>query len=89
MSISIGKKGEQIVKKGEKIYYKIKPELEKKYDLGYYVTIEVDTGKFFVGKTSIEALHKAKKAFPRKQFFLAQVGRVAGLLYESIFRQRK
>ena len=81
MSISIGKKGEQIVKKGEKIYYKIKPELEKKYKPSYYVTIEVDTEKYFVGETSIEAYYKAHKIFPKKQFFLAQVGSLAGRLY--------
>jgi hypothetical protein len=84
MSIAIDKKGEQIVKKGEKIYYKIKPELEKRYNPSYYVTIEVNTGKYFVGKTSIAAIHKAQKVFPKKQFFLAQVGRVTGLLYESL-----
>ena len=73
----IDKKGKEIVRKGEKIYYKIKPELEKKYNPGYYVTIEVGSGKYFVGKTSIEAAHKAKKVFPKKQFFLARVGRLA------------
>lgn len=86
MSITIDKRGKLIVKKGEKIYYQIKPKLEKKFDPSYYVTIEVNSGKYFVGKTSIEALHKAQKVFPKKQFFLAQVGRVTGLLYESISR---
>lgn len=76
----IDKKGKTIVRKGEKIYYKIKPELEKEYDPSFYVTIEVDSGKYFVGKTSIEAINKAEKNFPNKIFFLAQVGRLAGRL---------
>ncbi len=80
MSITIDRKGKQIADKGEKIYYRIKPLIEKKYDPSYYVTIEVKTGKYFVGKTPIEAFHKAKKEFPEKQFFLAQVGRLAGRL---------
>lgn len=69
-----------IVEKGKDIYYRIKPRLEKKYQPGDFVTIEVGSGKFFVGKSSIEALRKAKKEFPRRQFFLAQVGKVAGAL---------
>lgn len=77
---NIGAKSKMIVKKGEKIYYKIKPELEKKYDPSYYVTIEVNSGKYFVGKTSIQALHKAQKVFPHEQFLLARVGRLADLM---------
>ena len=74
---NIDEKGKRIVRKGEKIYYRIKPVLKKKYNPSYYVTIEVDTGKYFVGKTSIEAIDKAKKQYPGKQFFLARVGRIA------------
>lgn len=80
MSSTIDKKGKQIVAKGEKIYYKIKPDLEKKYNPDYYVTIEVKSGKYFVGKTSVEAMNKAEKKFPNKIFFLAQVGRLTGRL---------
>lgn len=69
-----------IIEKGENIYYRIKPILEKEYEPGYFVTIEVNSGKFFVGKTPIDALHKAKRTFPKKQFFLAQIGRLAGTL---------
>ena len=63
-----------IVEKGREIYYKIKPELKKKFDPGFYITIEANSGKYFVGKTSIEAMHKARKYFPRRQFYMAQVG---------------
>jgi len=80
MSITIDRKGKQIADKGEKIYFKIKPEIEKKYDSSHFVTIEVKSGKYFIGKTPIEAFHKARKEFPEKQFFLAQVGRLAGRL---------
>jgi len=69
-----------IIEKGKDIFYRIKSRLEKKYKPGQFVTIEVQSGKFFVGKTPIEALHKAKRVFPEKQFFLTQVGRLAGTL---------
>lgn len=70
----------KIAQKGKQIFKKLEPQLKKRYELGDYVSIEVESGKFFVGKNSIEALDKAQKAFPQKQFFLAQVGRIAGLL---------
>lgn len=63
-----------IVEKGRGIYYKIKPKLMKKFNPGYYVTIEANSGKYFVGKTSIEAMNKARKYFPHRQFYMAQVG---------------
>lgn len=69
-----------IVKEGKDIFHRLKPSLEKKYKPADFVTIEVNTGKFFVGKSAIEAINKARKHFPRKQFFLAQVGRAAGIL---------
>ncbi len=69
-----------IIEKGKDIYYKIKPQLEKKYNPGSYVTIEVNSGKFFVADNPIKAINKAKKTFPRQQFYLAQIGRAAGVL---------
>ncbi len=83
---TINTKKQFIVEEGRKIYFKIKPQLVKKFDPGYYVTIESNSGKYFVGKTSIEAMNKAKKHFPRRQFFMARVGRVADLFYEFILR---
>lgn len=73
-------KNNYIIEKGKEIYFHIKKNLEKKYSPSEYVTIEVTSGKCFVGKTPIEAIKKAKKQFPHKQFFMAQVGRVAGAL---------
>ncbi len=69
-----------IIEKGKNIFYSIKNKLEKNYKPGYFVTIEVKSGKYFVGKNPTEAINKAKKNFPRRQFFLSQVGRVAGML---------
>lgn len=69
-----------IISKGKQIFKKLEPQLKRKYEVGDYVSIDIETGKFFIGKNSVEALDKAQKAFPHKQFFLAQVGRMAGLL---------
>lgn len=69
-----------IVEKGKELYYGVKPELKKKYPDEDYVSFEVESGDYFVGKTSIEALKKAKKKYHDKQFFLAQVGSIAGIM---------
>ena len=71
---------QKIVERGKEIYYRLKPSLKKKYKLSYYVSIEVESGDYFVGKNTLEALEKAKKQYPRKQFFLAQIGKMAGIL---------
>lgn len=70
----------KIVEKGKELYYRLKPDLEKKYNLNDYVSFDVETGNYFVGKTSIQSLQKAKKKYPNKQFFLTQVGSIAGIL---------
>lgn len=70
----------KVIEKGKTIYYQIKPKLEETYSPGYYVAIDVDTSEYFTGQTAMEALTKAHKKYPRKQFFLTQVGRLAGLL---------
>ncbi|OGK09191.1 hypothetical protein A2767_06590 [Candidatus Roizmanbacteria bacterium RIFCSPHIGHO2_01_FULL_35_10] len=69
-----------IVDKGREIYYKIRPELKKKYNEGHYVTIEVNSGKYFIGKTPIEAMDIAKKHFPKRKFYMAQVGSMTSLM---------
>ena len=65
---------------GEEVYYALKKELEKKYSADSYVVINPKTEKYFVGKTSVEAIKKARKTYPHTKLFLAQVGRVAGLM---------
>lgn len=71
---------QKIIERGKEIYYRLKPSLKKKYKPSYYVGIEVESGDYFVGKNTLEALKKAKKQYPQKQFFLAQIGRIAGVL---------
>ena len=62
---------------GEKKYYQLKDQLEKKYDPNDYVVINPKTGKYFIGKTAVEAMKKSRKKYPKGKLFLAQVGRKA------------
>ena len=66
--------------RGEKIYFKLKDKLEKKYSKDHYVVIHPETKDYFVGKTSVEAMKKAREKYHKGRLFLAQIGRVAGLM---------
>ena len=70
----------KIVQYGKELYYKLKPDLEKKYGLSDYISFEVQSGDYFVGKTPIQSLQKAKEKYPNKEFFLAQIGNIAGTM---------
>lgn len=66
--------------KGEKIYLILKDKLEKKYSKDDYVVINPDTKEYFVAETSVVAMKKARKKYPKGSLFLAQIGRMAGLM---------
>jgi hypothetical protein len=63
----------EIAHKGEEIYQKIGKHIEKKHS-GDFVAIEVESGKYFLGQTQMEAIEKAKKRFPTKVFYLMKIG---------------
>jgi len=54
-------------------YADIRSELEARHD-GKYVMIEVDSGDYFIGKTTQEAFHQAQTAHPEKVFSLIRIG---------------
>lgn len=64
---------EEISRKGMEIYQRAQRRLEKSH-YGEYVAIEVDSGKYFLGKTLEEATVKAKNVFPTKIFYFVKVG---------------
>lgn len=65
---------EIIAERGEKIYReKLRDILEKSHK-GMFVAIEVESGKYFLGKSPEEALNIAQKKFPDKIFHLIRIG---------------
>jgi len=66
--------------KAEEKYFQLKPELESKYDEEDYVVIDPETGDYFVGGNSVEAMKKARQEKPKGKLFVAQVGRIAGFI---------
>ena len=77
---SMNDQKQSLAERGTQVYYQLKSKLEKKYDPSDVVFIEPDSGKYFVGKTTIETLKMARKQFPRKKFFVAYVGKLAASL---------
>ena len=63
---------------GLKKYTKLSPELRKKFPPNFYIAIEPKSGEYFVGDNSTQVLKDARKKFPRKFFFGAHVGYLAG-----------
>jgi|SRR3989338_10306397 len=63
----------EIAHKGEEVYQKIGKQIEKEHS-GDFIAIEVESKKYFLGRTQVEAIEKAKKIFPTKIFYLMKVG---------------
>jgi len=72
----------RIGEKGHEIFKKISEELERDYH-GKFVAIEVDSGDYFIGDTSIEADKKAKKKYPDKVFYLGRIGYRAAVSFKG------
>jgi len=61
----------QIKRPSEKVLASIHSLTEKK---GMLAMIEPETGEWFLGKTTLEALKKAKEKFPDKIFYCIRIG---------------
>ena len=74
----------EIAEKGTKIYEKIKGEHSK--NEGNFLAIDVDSERVFPGKTSSEAVEKARKAIPDKVFYVVKIGYSAAEVLASLGR---
>jgi hypothetical protein len=64
----------QIAILGKKYYDEhLKAILEPEHN-GEFVTIDYETGQYFLGKTDGEALHKGREVMPNKVLYLARIG---------------
>lgn len=75
----------EIAQKGMEIYQRISKRIEKNHT-GSFVAIEIESGKYFLGQTQVEAIEKAKKHFPTKIFYLMKVGFPAVLTFSGYQR---
>ena len=64
---------EELVSTGERIYFSMKDELEKKY-FGQFVVIEVDSKDIIVNSDKLTAIQQAQTKHPNKLFYIVQIG---------------
>ena len=64
---------EELLRRGWQRYAGLREELEAQH-YGEFVMIEVDTGDYFIGATSQEALHRAEVVHADKAFCLIRIG---------------
>ncbi len=76
---------QELAEKGGQIYAKFKSNIDQTHQ-GEFVAIEVESGKYFVGKTDSEALMKAKRQFPHKVFYMVKIGSRAVIHFSSAQR---
>jgi hypothetical protein len=64
----------QVAELGKKYYDEhLKQILEPEHN-GEFVTIDYESGQYFVGKTDVEAMKKGEAGLPDKKLFLARIG---------------
>lgn len=64
---------QKIAEEGAKIYEHIKANYDPK-EKGKFLAIDIDSGKDYLGNTSIEALELARKNHPDKVFYVVKIG---------------
>lgn len=65
---------DEIALRGQGIYDQtLKEKLERDHR-GEIVAIDVETGDYFLGKTSIEATKKAEQKYPNAVFYVVKIG---------------
>lgn len=64
---------EQLARKGEAIYQKIKAEMETNHK-GEFLAIDPENGDYYLGKTSLEAGLKGRKEHPNTVFYIIRIG---------------
>ncbi|MEK7171473.1 MAG: hypothetical protein AAB739_01055 [Patescibacteria group bacterium] len=64
---------QKIAEEGKKIYEKIKKDYEPNKN-GKFLAIEIDSGKTYLGSTSLEALEVARSTHPDKVFYVVRIG---------------
>lgn len=64
---------EEKIRKANELFNKINKELIPKYK-GKIIALEVDSGKYFIGNSELDAYKKAIKQIPNKHFVFKRIG---------------
>ena len=72
----------EIGEKGGELFRGISEELQRDYR-GKFVAIEVGSGDYFVGDTSVDAGKKARGKYPGNVFYLGRIGYRAAVSFKG------
>ena len=64
----------RLIEEGKKVYAERLRLILEPDQVGRFVAIEPETGRYFLGDTGSEALVAARQAMPDSLFYLARVG---------------
>lgn len=64
---------QEIIKKGEDIYFQNQDRLEKE-NYGQYAVIDIKSKEIFVDMDKTTAIQQAKEKYPNNLFFIVQIG---------------
>jgi hypothetical protein len=79
----------QVAELGKKYYDEhLKQILEPEHN-GEFVTVDYESGQYFVGKTGGEAINKGNETLPDKPLFLAKIGFDAAYKIGGFYGRRK
>ena len=66
---------DDLVERGQSIYQQRLASILEPSHIGEFVTVEPDSGQYFLGATASVALSAAHAAMPNNLFYLTRVGR--------------
>jgi hypothetical protein len=77
----------EFAEKGEEIYKsRILPEISEEKLKGKIVAIDIDTGKYYIDQTVIQAVTRGQRDFPHKKFYVKRVGYRAVYSHKGIVK---
>src|SRR5664279_1268814 len=66
---------QEVIKKGQEIYETKKSEFESTHN-GQYITIEVNSGDYFIGNTREDAVAVARVKYPTPILYVRRIGAI-------------
>ena len=65
---------EEIARRGQEIYEKIRVQLESAENIGQIIAIEVNTGDYEIGKDILKISHQLKSRHPKAEMWAERIG---------------
>jgi hypothetical protein len=81
-----GPEREEFARRAEDLYAaRLKADLEREH-MGEYVAIELESGDYFLGRTTRDVVKAARRAYPDRLTYVMRVGRRAAIHFGAYSR---